>query len=176
MKTTKALILSLGAAALLAACSQHSDENPTGSWTSAAPETVTQSIGGATSATRSLSFDFKAPTGDTAGEVVMTADYDVTVPFVTDSTTNSRSYQVTASVRGTWTQEKGEHDDYLLAFDKNSIDVQGVNAPELGPVTDDFISSLSRFASIEDVEVSKDGSHMTFETDKPDVTYHFVKK
>lgn len=173
MKTTKALILTLGIAAAISftACDHHDNENPVGSWTSSAPQSVTATIDGATSASRTLSFDF-----ETTGDVVLTADYDVTVPFVTDSVSNSHSYKVTASVKGTYTRVKGENDDYTLTFDKNTVEVNGTNAPELGPVTDDFINSLSAFTSIEDVEVSKDGMHMSFETDKPDVKYNFVKE
>lgn len=176
MKTTKAILLTLGLAAIMTACGNHADKDLSGSWTSAAPINVTKTVAGATSATKTLAVDFTAPTGDAAGEVTLTADYDVTAPVVTDSVTESRSYKVTASVRGTYSRVKGEDDEYLLTFDKNTVDVQGTDAPELGPVTDDFISSLDPLTSIEDVEISKDGNHLTFDTDHPDVHYHFVKK
>lgn len=175
MKTTKALLLTIGLTAALAACGHHNDDDPTGSWTSAAPQSVTQTVDGAKSATRTLTFYFNAPVGKEAGEMTFTADYDVTIPSATDSVA-SQSYKATASVKGTWTQEADSHDDYLLTFDKNSLSVNGVDAPELGPVTDDFLNSLSQFTTIEDVEVSKDGSHMTFEVGHPEVKYHFVRK
>lgn len=171
MKTSKIFLCAMGLAAVMTACDHHKDADLTGSWTSAAPQSVTQSVAGATSATKTLSFDFTAP-----DQMTMTAEYDVTVPEVTDSVTNSHSYQVTASVKGTYTLAKGEKDDYMLSFDTNTLSVSGTNAPELGPVTDDFLSSLAAFTKIEDVEVSKDATHLSFETDKPDVTYTFVKK
>lgn len=162
---------------MITACSKQTDENPTGTWSSAAPISVTQSVDGATAASKIMTFDFKAPAeAETAGVITLSAVYDVTVPEVTDPTIDSHSYQVTASVTGTWTQEKPGDDDYLLAFDTNSLSVAGTNAPELGPVTNDFLSSLSTFTKIEDVKVSKDGTHLTFEAGKPDVDYHFVRK
>lgn len=167
----------MGAAAMLTACgNSKNDENPAGNWQSASPESVTEVVEGATSAVKTLSIDFNSPVGEAPGELTFSADYDVTVPFVTDSTTNATTYKATATVKGTWVKENGEDDDYLLTFDKNTLSVNGVNAPELGPVTDEFLNSLGRFSSIEDVEVSKDGSHLTFEAGKPEVKYHFVKR
>lgn len=104
----------------------------------------------------------------------MTADYEVTMP--SDSIAEGISYKVTASIDGTWTRDTDDDDDYLLAFDKNSLSVAGTDAPELGPVTDAFMNSLQQYTMIEDVEVSKDGTHLTFETKSPEVKYHFVKK
>lgn len=177
MKATKILFLSMATAALFASCGQqHDDDNPTGAWTASAPESVTQAIADATSATKTVSIDFAAPVGEADGVVTLSADYDITVPYVTDSTTNATSYKATATISGTWTQDVDDHDDYLLTFDTNSLAVNGVNAPVLGPVTDEFLSSVKAFTTIEDVEVSKDGTHLTFETKHPDVKYHFVKK
>lgn len=173
MKTINAIFLSLGVAAALTACDHHND-NLEGKWTSAAPESA--AVAGAQSAVQTSTFDFTAPVDGGAGTVTYTADYDVTVPFVTDSVSNATTYQVTASIQGTWTQDGDDHDDYLLTFDRNSLSVNGTNAPELGPVTDAFINSLGKFSTIEDVEVSKDGTHMTFEAGHPDVKYHFVRK
>lgn len=174
MKTVKALFLTLGAAAMFTACSGHDDDNPTGSWSAAAPQSVTQTVAGATSATRTLSFEFNAPESDAPGLVTLTADYDVSIP--TDSVSGLSKYSVTATIKGTWTKEADSHDDYLLNFDTNTLEVNGTDAPELGPVTDDFLNSLGTFTTIEDVEVSNDGTHMTFEAGHPDVKYHFVRK
>lgn len=176
MKVTKALVLTAAVAAMFTACSQHDDDNPTGSWTSSAPQSVTQSVVGATSATKSVSIDFQARDGKAPGELTFTADYDVKATVPTDSVAKEVSYKVTASIKGSWAQDGDSHDDYLLTFDTNSLSVSGTDAPELGPVTDDFLTSLTTFTSIEDVEVSKDGTHMTFETKHPEVKYHFVKK
>lgn len=174
MKTTKILLSLFGLAAVMTACSTQKDDDPTGSWVSSAPQTVTADVEGSSSATKTISFDFLAPVSDNPGDVTYTADYNVTVPG--DSTSESISYQVTASIKGTWSQDVDDHDDYVLAFDTNTLNVTGTNAPELGPVTDEFLKSVATFTSIEDVEVSKDGTHMKFETEHPDVKYQFVKK
>lgn len=166
-----AMLLAVGAVASLASCDKEI-KNPEGSWKSAAPEKVTESIEGAASATQEMELDFKAPAADAEGVVTLTTVYDVT-KAVPDSV--GSSYKVTASIQGTWTAEKGEDDDYLLTFDKNTLSVSGVDAPELGIMTDVFLNSLSKFTTIEDVEVSKDKAHLTFETNKPEVKYHFVK-
>lgn len=177
MKITKILLYSFGAAALLTACHDSNDDDPTGSWKSASPISVADRVDGATAVTKSFTIDFSAAAEkNVPGEVTLTADYDVTVPFVTDSVTNKTSYQATATVKGTWTKEAKSDDDYLLTFDTNTLSVTGIDAPMLGPVTNEFLSSLAAFTSIEDVDVSDDGTHMTFETDHPDVKYHFVKK
>lgn len=169
MKKTSTLIISLGLVAAFTACSDK-NENPTGSWTSAAPTTVTINDVPATTATKTISFDFVAPVDKAAGQFSYTADYDV------KATAEQPAYKATASIKGTWTPKDREDDEYLLTFDKNSLSVSGVDAPGLGAVTDQFMSDLTKFVKIEDVKVSKDGTHMQFETSHPDTDYHFVKK
>lgn len=175
MKTIYTMLLSFGVVASLVSCDSK-NENPQGNWKSSAPVSVTEKIDGASSAVESLSFDFKVPAEGTTGVVTLTADYDVTLAQPADSAASAGSYKVTASVNGTWTQDADDSDDYLLSFDQNSLSVAGTDAPELGPVTDVFLNSLAKFTTIEDVEVSKDGTHLTFETKNPEVKYHFVKK
>lgn len=174
MKKTATLFLTLGLAAAFTACSSN-DENPTGSWTAAAPESVTEKVADASSAIKTVSIDFAAPTGDAAGVVTLTSDYDVTVASATDST-QTATYKATATVKGTWAKEGDSDDDYVLTFDVNTVSVSGVDAPVLGPVTDEFISSIANFTSIEDVKVSKDGKNLTFEAGHPEVKYQFVRK
>lgn len=174
MKTSSTLIMAFGLAAALASCGSDKNESPVGSWVAGAPETVTASVDGATSATKVISFDF---TED--GTVTYTADYDVTAPSYAEDGSESTpvSYKVTASVKGTYKLEPKEDDDYIVAFDMNSLSVQGTDAPELGPVTGEFMTSTAQFTSIEDVKVSKDGTAMTFEAGHhPEVKYSFVKK
>lgn len=171
MKTTKTILMALGVAAMFTACSSRVDENPAGSWTSAAPATVTAKVADATSASKVLTFDFVAP-----DEVTLTADYDVTATVATDSVPWTVSYMATASVKGTYNRDSKDDDEYLLSFDTNTLSVSGTDAPELGPVTDEFLSSLAQFTKIDDVKVSKDGKHLTFEAGHPDVEYHFVSK
>lgn len=176
MKTLGKFLLAAGLVASLSACGTDKNENPEGKWSSAAPVSVTENIAGASSATESLTFDFQAAVNGQPGTVIYTADYDVALPASTDSVAGPTSYKVTATIQGTWTQDMDDHDDYLLTFDQNTLSVSGTDAPELGPVTDVFLKSLSKFTTIEDVEVSKDGAHMTFETKSPEVKYHFARK
>lgn len=175
MRTTKLTLLALGFLAVLTACDNHNNDNPTGSWETSAPQSVTESVSGAKSAVKTVALDFVAPSTDAAGTLTLTANYDVTVANPVKESADT-TYQVIATIKGTWAQDGDEHDDYLLTFDRNSLDVKGVNAPELGPVTDEFLNSLSAFTTIEDVETSKDGTHLKFETKNPEVEYHFVKK
>lgn len=176
MKTAKLLVLALSAVGILSACNSKTEDDPTGTWKSSTPISVTADVAGASSASKTLTFDFKALNTDGVGEVVLTTDYDVTAPVVTDGVTTEVKYQVNATASGTWKREKKDSDDLILTFDSNTISVKGTDAPELGPVTDEFLSSLTKFASIDDVEVSADKATMTFETDHPDMKYQFVKK
>lgn len=175
MKTKNIFIGMAAVAAMFTACSGQKDENPMGSWVSSAPESVTQNVAGASSAVKTVSLNFRGPETTAAGELVYTADYDVTMN-AEEATDSVKSYKVTATINGTWIAEKGEDDDYLLTFDKNTLSVSGIDAPGLGAVTDEFLNSISGLTKIEDVEVSKDGTHLTFEAGKPEVKYHFIKQ
>lgn len=169
MRKSTLSISALGLALAFAACGSHHDDNPTGSWKVSAPQSVTEKVADAKSAVKTISLDFNAPAEGADGTFVYSADYDVT--GVNDST-----YTVSAKINGTWAQDTDDHDDYLLSFDRNSLNVSGTDAPGLGAVTDEFLNSLSTFTTIEDVEVSDDGTHLTFETKNPKTEYHFVKK
>lgn len=174
MKALNAFMIALGIAATgatMVSCG-HDDDSLVGKWTSSAPEVVTESVTGASSAVRTLTFDFTAPTEGTTGDLTLTANYDVTDAAATDSV--AAKYTVVATIKGKWSQDVDDHDDYLLQFDRNSLSVTGTDAPVLGPVTDSFLNSLSAFTSIEDVEQSKDKQHLTFETKNPEVKYHLV--
>lgn len=176
MKKYLTFVMALGLVGALASCSDKT-ENPEGKWTSAAPQSVTEKIAGATSATETLTFNFaQAASGEATAPLTLTAVYDVTVPASANDSTASASYQATATINGTWTRDVDEQDDFVLTFDRNSLNVTATDAPELGPVTDAFLGSLARFTSIEDVEVSKDGKHLKFETDNPDMKYRLVRQ
>lgn len=157
----------------LAGCA--GDENKLiGEWQTAVPKSVKEKVADATYATQSLTIKFGQGEDVTTGPVELTSEYDMTAPA--DSAGNAANYKVTAKISGTWTRDVDDQDDYLLAFDKNSLKVEGKDAPELGPVTDLFLNSLARFSTIDDVEVSKDGKSMSFEIENPDATIQFVKK
>lgn len=175
MKTVKTLFLALGVAAIVASCSDDKKTDPVGSWTSAAPESVTAKIADAGAATKTLTLDFGTPVAGQPCELTFTADYDVTGAAATDSVADGK-YKVVATIKGTWQQDVDDQDDFLLTFDRNSLSVSGTDAPVLGPITDDFLSSLAKFTTIEDVEVSKDATRLSFETKSPEVKYNFVKK
>lgn len=180
MKNIKAFLLSfgvgvLGFGAMLTSCDYHSDDNPEGRWTSAAPQSVTLANADSTRLMKTISMDFSARENDKPGVVTLTAEYSKVATNATDSV-SSKPYSVTATIQGTYTLANDEHDEYLLTFDKNSLSVKGTDAPELGPVTDDFLSSIATYTSIDDVEVTKDGANLQFETSSPKVKHLFVKK
>lgn len=170
--------LAVGAALLFgaAAISSCSEENNKmiGTWTSSAPEAVVSAIEGTTSATAITTFEFSEGAEKSNGPVKMTTDYTVTAP---DSVGNAINYTVKASVEGKWTREEKGDDDYYLSFDQNTLDVAGVDAPDgLGAVTANFLGSLAQYSKIEDVDVTKDGSVLSFELDNPDRKVSFTKK
>lgn len=169
--------LAIGAALLFgaAALSACSDTNKMiGTWSSSAPEVVVPAIDGTTSATAITTFEFSEGTDKSTGPVKMTKDYTVTAP---DSIGNAINYTVKASIDGKWTREEKGDDDYYLSFDQNSLDVAGVGAPAgLGAVTANFLGSLARYSKIEDVDVTKDGTILSFELENPDAKVSFVKK
>ena len=170
--------LAVGAALLFgaAALSSCSEENNAmiGTWTSSTPENVVPAIEGSQAATAVTTFEFSEGAEKSNGPVKMTTDYTVTVK---DSVGNPVNYTVKASVEGKWTREEKGDDDYFISFDQNTLDVAGVDAPDgLGAVTANFLGSLAQYSKIEDVEVTKDGSVLSFELDNPDRKVSFTKK
>lgn len=167
-------IAAFAAAALAFASCSSDNSSLTGEWKSAAPVNVTETVADASTVSQVISVDFKAGDEKTTGPLEWTSEYSMTAPA--DSAGNVASYKVIAKISGTWTRDAKDDDEYTLSFDQNTLNVSGVDAPELGPGTDLFLGSLGKFSKIEDVKVSKDGKTMSFETDKPDVTYNFVRK
>lgn len=159
--------------AAISSCSEDTNKM-IGTWTSSTPEVVVPAIEGTTSATAVTTFEFSEGTEKSNGPVKMTTDYTVTTP---DSVGNPINYTVKASVEGKWTREEKGDDDYFISFDQNTLDVAGVDAPDgLGAVTANFLGSLAQYSKIEDVEVTKDGSVLSFELDHPDRKVSFTKK
>lgn len=176
MKTINQLAVGVALLFGAAAISSCSEENNKmiGTWTSSAPEVVVPAIEGTTSATAITTFEFSEGAEKSNGPVKMTTDYTVTAP---DSVGNAINYTVKASVEGKWTREEKGDDDYYLSFDQNTLDVAGVDAPDgLGAVTANFLGSLAQYSKIEDVDVTKDGSVLSFELDNPDRKVSFTKK
>lgn len=146
----------------------------TGSWKSAAPISVSEKVADATYVSQSMSIDFQTGSTVAEGPLQLESEYELTAPA--DSTGTAKTYKVVAKVSGTWSRDVDDDDDYLLTFDRNTLSVAGEDAPELGPVTDLFMNSLTHLSTIEDVKVSKDGLNLSFETENPELTYRFVKK
>ncbi|MDE5793510.1 MAG: hypothetical protein K2I08_02195 [Muribaculaceae bacterium] len=176
MKTINQLAVGaalLFGAASLSSCSEDKNEM-IGTWTSSTPEVVVPAIEGSTSATAITTFEFSEGTEKSNGPVKLTKDYTVTAP---DSVGNAINYTVKASVEGKWTREEKGDDDYYLSFDQNTLDVAGVDAPDgLGAVTANFLGSLAQYSKIEDVDVTKDGSVLSFELESTDAKVSFTKK
>ncbi|MDE5585462.1 MAG: hypothetical protein K2I92_03860 [Muribaculaceae bacterium] len=158
-------------AAAISSCSE--DKNAMiGTWSSSTPETVV--VEGSNAATAVTTFEFSEGTEKGNGPVKMTTDYTVTAA---DSVGSPINYTVKASVEGKWTREEKGDDDYYIAFDQNTLDVAGTDAPDgLGAVTATFMGSLAQYQKIEDVKVTDDGSVLSFELDNPDRTVSFTKK
>ncbi|MDE6017842.1 MAG: hypothetical protein K2G85_03390 [Muribaculaceae bacterium] len=165
MKTINQLAVGaalLFGAAALSSCSEDKNEM-IGTWTSSTPEVVIPVIEGTNSATAVTTFEFSEGSEKSNGPVKMTTDYTVTAP---DSVGNPINYTVKASVEGKWVREEKGDDDYYLSFDQNTLDVAAVDAPDgLGAVTSSFLGSLAQYQKIEDVEVTDDGSVLSFELD-----------
>ena len=160
-------------AAAISSCSEDKNEF-LGTWTSSAPETVVPAIEGSTSATAVTTFEFSQGSDKSNGPVKMTTDYVITAP---DSVGNAINYTVKASVEGKWTREDKDNDDYFISFDQNTLDVAAVDGPDgLGAVTSTFLGSLSQYSKIDDVEVTKDGTGLSFELNGPDRKVSFTKK
>ncbi|MDE6649228.1 MAG: hypothetical protein K2K45_04795 [Muribaculaceae bacterium] len=176
MKTINQLAVGaalLFGAAALSSCSEEKNAM-IGTWTSSTPENVVPAIEGSQAATAVTTFEFSEGAEKSNGPVKMTTDYTVTA---SDSVGNPVTYTVKASVEGKWTREEKGDDDYFISFDQNTLDVAGVDAPDgLGAVTANFLGSLAQYSKIEDVDVTKDGSVLSFELDNPDRKVSFTKK
>ena len=169
MKNKSRIFLSAAAVAGLAIFASCADENRIiGAWETTAPQPVVPTISGTISSTQTTTIEFAKGTDSKSGPMKLTTIYEMTLPG--DSTATAPLSTVNATISGTWTREDGDDDDYILAFDKNSLSVNAVSAPELGPVTEEFLSSISRFSTLEDVEVNKEKTIMTFE-DQRDTKY-----
>lgn len=172
MKAIKTFLISLGVITLLSACSKNDQQQLAGKWVESAPQKVTDTIADAATTYKTLALEFKDADKD-SGTVTLSADYDVTAPAEKSDSTAGK-YTVKASINATWTRDKDDSDEYILAFDKNSLSVAGTNAPALGAITDNFLASLQSFTKIEDVKPS--ATTLTFETDHPEKTYTFTRK
>lgn len=169
MKTFNKILL--GAAVVIGAAAFSScsgGDEMIGTWESSTPSQVFPTISGTVSATASTTIEFIKGDTHKSGPVKLTTIYEMTLP--PDSTGVSALSTVNASIQGTWTRDDRDEDDFILTFDKNTLSVNAISAPELGPVTDTFMSSLSRYTQIDDVEVNKDKTILKFE-DTADSTY-----
>lgn len=162
MKAIKRILLGsamLLSVAIFASCSH--DNNMIGKWETSAPSTVFPAIQGTVSSSETTTIDFKEGSDSKSGPVKLTSVYTLILPA--DSTGVSAQSTVNATIDGTWTRDDNDDEDYYISFDKNSLSVDAVGAPELGPVTAAFLSSITKFSKIEDVEVNKEKTILTFE-------------
>ena len=169
MKTLKKIFLcaiALFGAASVISCS--GDNKMIGKWESSSPASVFPTIPGTVSSTSMTTIEFIKGADSKSGPVKLTTVYEMTLPA--DSTGVSTVSTVNASIDGTWTRDEKNDDGYYISFDKNSLSVNAINAPELGPVTDTFMRSLARYTQIDDVEVNKAKNILTFE-DMADSSY-----
>lgn len=151
-----AVVLGIG---IFASCSDSG--KVIGTWKSSVPARVFPTIPGTVSSTSTTTIEFMKGDNSKSGPVKLTTVYEMTLP--PDSTGVSALSTVNATVSGKWTINEKDDDDYYLTFDKNSLSVNAISAPELGPVTETFLSSLVRYTSIDDVEVNKEKTILKFE-------------
>ncbi len=169
MKTLKQILLGSAMVLGIVALASCSDDNKMiGSWENSTPVAVFPVIEGTVSATETSTFDFAAGADSKSGPVKLTTVYQMTLPA--DSTGVAPMSTVNATIDGTWTRDDDDDDDFFISFDKNSLSVNAVSAPSLGPVTAAFLAGLSKYSKIDDVEVNKEGSVLTFE-DTADTKY-----
>lgn len=162
MKNLKKIFL--GAAAIigiatLASCSD--SDKMFGTWETSNPAVVSPTFEGTVSTTEVTTIEFIKGTDKKSGPVKFTSRYELTLPA--DSTGLTHNSTITATIDGTWTREDKSDDDFFLSFDTNSMNVNAISAPELGPATERFLQNIAKFSQIDDVEVSKDNEMMTFE-------------
>lgn len=144
------------------------DDKFIGKWESSSPTMVFPTLPSTVSSTATTTIEFSKGTERKTGPVKLTTIYEMTLP--PDSAGVSSVSTVNATIDGTWTRNDKDDDDYYLTFDKNSLSVNAVSAPELGPVTAVFLSNLARYSQIDDVEVNKANTILTFE-DTADSSY-----
>lgn len=174
-----------------------------GTWESITPENELTSFPGATTATSRTSLTFGEATDDGAGDVELTNDYTIvrTAPTADGSRTLTLNIDAKGLVKGKWTPDVDDEDDLLLNFDHSTLeitidgdkvtlasDTTGL-APErvdsLRTAVTDMVrqqlrtamtASANLYSVISDVEVSKDGKTLGFETDHNDAKVRMQKK
>ncbi len=156
--------------AALASCSK--DNSFIGTWETSTPVAVVPKLSGTVSTIQVTTFDFIEGDNSKSGPVKLTARYELTLP--PDSTGLTHNSTISATIDGTWTRDDKDDDEFYLVFDRNSLSVNAISAPELGPVTEVFLTSLAKFGQIEDVKVNKEKTILTFE-DQADAKYTLSK-
>lgn len=173
MKALKSILLGSAAILGIAAIASCSKENKMiGTWETSSPSAVVPTLPGTVATTQVTTFEFCEGKDAKSGPVKLTARYELTLPA--DSTGLTHNSTISATIEGTWTRDDKDDDDYFLAFDRNSLNVNAISAPELGPATDVFMSGLAKLGQIEDVEVNKEKTILTFE-DQADTKYVLSK-
>ncbi len=145
--------------ATLASCSD--SDKMFGVWETSNPSAVTPTLEGTVSTIEVTTIEFIKGSDKKSGPVKLTSRYELTLPA--DSTGLTHNSTVSATIGGTWIREDDSDDEFFLTFDRNSLDVSAISAPELGPATERFLQNLSKFSKIDDLEVNKDKTMMTFE-------------
>lgn len=145
--------------ATLASCSD--SDKMFGVWETSNPSAVTPTLEETVSTIEVTTIEFIKGSDKKSGPVKLTSRYELTLPA--DSTGLTHNSTVSATIGGTWIREDDSDDEFFLTFDRNSLDVSAISAPELGPVTERFLQNLSKFSKIDDLEVNKDKTMMTFE-------------
>lgn len=188
-----------GAALLMASCSDNA--RFVGTWNGISPVDMSVRMPDVVRASSVVSVDFTLNQHKTGGPIGLSGKLDVVKSLPGDSASSGVPYQLSipamASVRGVWTYDIDDDDDLLVNLDMSSlkvtVDREGVrwlgNVPSAGAdslaavtattcereLTHAAYTDFSRFTVINDVDVDKSGSKMSFEIHSPEAEIYFVK-
>lgn len=155
-------------------CSEKTDF--TGKWVSGTPDNVTNVFVGSRLATSTTKITFERTPESTDGVVTLSSDYEIT-PAAGDSI-SSGVVKGTATVKGTWSYDVDDQDDLLLSYDMSTVSVSMADSNASAykdQMSHAFMSELTQYSVLEDVEVSKDGKTMTVELQSPERKVVFRK-
>lgn len=199
IKSILAGALVSGAALFMVSCSD--EARFVGAWSGISPVDMSVKMPDVVRATSVVSVDFALNQHKTGGPVEISGKLDVVKSLPGDSASSGAHYELsipaTASVRGVWTYDIDDDDDLLVNLDmstlKVAVDREGVrwigNAPAVMPdslaavtaaacereLAHAAYTDFSRFTVIDDVDVDKTGSKMSFEIHSPEAEIYFVK-
>lgn len=196
MKKISSLLLvsALSGVLLLPSCNEK--KSPfAGEWDGMAPVNVKSTLPGFDSALLTYAIAFQDDATKTGGDVDIDGNYNLSRNVTLGASQIKASFSANASVSGIWNRDVDDDDDYLLNLDYSTVKVDidrnsislatpdSIPAAKLDSITSvwqqeltfAFKENVSALSTIEDLEVSKDGNNMTFETKNPEQKLSFKR-